>query len=92
MFRIHPSAKISRQAQEGHYSVQKLKGNWYMTQLGLSFLKQTSILSGEDNTQKPSEFSFCSFFFASVSSCSDVGGEWNGNATLNQAVHMNQVL
>lgn len=92
MFRIHPPAKISKQAQEGHYSFQKLKGNWNMTQLGLRFLKHTSILSGEDNTQKPFEFSFCSLFFASVSSCSDVGVEWNGNATLIQAVFMNQVL
>lgn len=63
-----------------------------MTQLGLSFLTQTSILSGKDSTLKPFEVSFCSFFFASVSSCSDAGVEWSGNATLIQAVYMNQVL
>ena len=52
-----------------------------MTQLGLRLLEQTVIFNGEDNTQKPFEFPFCSFSFAPIfSSSRDLGMECKPNS------------
>lgn len=52
-----------------------------MTQLLLILLEQTVIFNGEDNTQKPSQFPFCSFSFAPVlSSSRDAGMECKPNS------------